>query len=74
MSATSYCLSLVFIIIIIVIIIWLCWVFVAVRAFSSSGERGLLFVVVCASHCGGFSCCGARAVGVRASVVVARGL
>ena len=27
-----------------------------------------------ASHCGGFSCCGARALGVRASVVVARGL
>ncbi|XP_054941306.1 PHD finger-like domain-containing protein 5A isoform X1 [Physeter macrocephalus] len=25
-------------------------------------------------HCGGFSCCRARAVGVRASVVVARGL
>ena len=27
-----------------------------------------------ASHCGGFSCCGARAVGVWASVVVAHGL
>ena len=27
-----------------------------------------------ASHCGGFSCCGARALGVRTSVVVARGL
>ena len=27
-----------------------------------------------ASHCGGFSSCGARAVGERASVVVARGL
>ena len=27
-----------------------------------------------ASHCGGFSCCGARALGVRASVVVAHGL
>ena len=25
-----------------------------------------------ASHCGGFSCCGARALGTRASVVVAR--
>ena len=24
-----------------------------------------------ASHCGGFSCCGAQALGVRASVVVA---
>ena len=27
-----------------------------------------------ASHCRGFSCCGARALGARASVVVARGL
>ena len=27
-----------------------------------------------ASHCSGFSCCGARALGVRASVVVASGL
>ena len=27
-----------------------------------------------ASHGGGFSCCGARALGARASVVVARGL
>ena len=27
-----------------------------------------------ASHCGGFSCCGAWALGVRASVVVAHGL
>ena len=26
------------------------------------------------SHCSGFSCCGARALGVQASVVVARGL
>ena len=29
---------------------------------------------VWASHCSGFSCCRARAVGVRASVVAARGL
>ena len=27
-----------------------------------------------ASHCGGFSCCRARALGARASVVAARGL
>ena len=27
-----------------------------------------------ASHCGGFSCCAAQALGARASVVVARGL
>ena len=36
------------------------------QAFSSCGAR--------ASHCGGFSCYGARALGVWASVVVARGL
>ena len=29
---------------------------------------------VWASHCGGFSCCGAHALGARASVVVAHGL
>ena len=54
---------------------WLWWVFVAVRrlslvvangGYSSCGAR--------ASHCGGFSCCGAWALGTRASVVVARGL
>ena len=44
-------------------------------AFSSCGERGLLFIavrrllIVMA-----FSCCGARALGAQASVVVARGL
>ena len=27
-----------------------------------------------ASHCSGFTCCGARALGTRASVVVAHGL
>ena len=27
-----------------------------------------------ASHCGGFSCCGAQALGTQALVVVARGL
>ena len=35
-------------------------------AFSSCGAR--------ASHCGGFSCCRARALGAWASVVVAHGL
>ena len=46
-------------------------------AFSSCGERRLLFVVVrglLISHCSGFSCCGAQAPGARASVVAARGL
>ena len=26
---------------------WLSWVFIAERAFSSCGERGLLFIVLC---------------------------
>ncbi len=44
---------------------WLHWVFVAARGLSlCCGPR--------ASHCGGFSCCRARALGTRASVVVAR--
>ena len=46
---------------------WPCWVFVAVRGLS-------LVVASGASHCGGFSCCRARALGARASVAVARGL
>ena len=49
--------------------------FAAARAFSSCGERGLLFVAVCglliALAC---LCWGARALGARASVVVAHGL
>ena len=32
--------------IILFIYFWLCWVFLAARAFSSFGERGLLFVAV----------------------------
>ena len=35
---------------------WLCWVFVAVQAFSGCGEQGLLSSCgVQASYCGGFS-------------------
>ena len=49
---------------------WLRWVFVAARGLSlvaaSGGYSSLL--------CTGFSCCGARALGTRASVVVARRL
>ena len=44
------------------------------RAFSSCGEQGLLFVVVCGLLIAVFSCCGAWALGMRASVVVAHGL
>ena len=46
-----------------------------VRAFSSCDEPGAtLHCGGRASHCGGFSCCEARALGARASVVVAGGL
>ena len=45
---------------------WLRWVFVAVGATLRCGAR--------ASHCGGFSCDGAPALGARASVVAALGL
>ena len=46
-----------------------------VWAFSSCGERGAtLHCGARASHCGGFSCCGAQALGARAPVVVVHGL
>ena len=38
------------------------------------GVRAFLHCGVRASHCGGFSCCRARALGARASVVVVCGL
>ena len=44
------------------------------RAFSSCGEWGLLFVVVCGLLIAVASCCGARALGAWGSVAVARRL
>ena len=44
------------------------------RAFSSCGERGLLFVAVHGLLIVVASCCKARALGTRVSVVVAHGL
>ena len=43
-------------------------------AFSSCGERATLRCGAWVSHCSGFSCCGAQALGTRASVVVSHGL
>ena len=44
------------------------------RFFSSCHEQGLLSSLGArASHCGGFSCCGARARSAQASAVVAPG-
>ena len=55
-------------------IFWLRWVFVAVRGLSLVVASGAtLRCGARASHCGGFSCCGARALGTRASVGVAHG-
>ena len=51
---------------------WLCWVFVAAHRLSlivASGGSSLI-ASVWVSHCSGFFCCGAWALGTRASVVV----
>ena len=54
---------------------WLLWVFIAARGVSLvAASRGYCSFRQQAFHCGGFSCCGAWALGARASVVVARGL
>ena len=55
------------------LLFWLCRVFVATSGLSLVVASGLRCGAR-ASHCGGFSCCGARALGTQASVVVARGL
>ena len=52
---------------------WLRWVFIAAHGLSLVAVRTLCCGMR-ASHCGGFSCCGARAPGTRTSVVVACGL
>ena len=55
---------------------WPRWVFVAVRGLSLvAASRGYSFVVVRGLLTAvAFLCCGAQALGVRASVVVAHGL
>ena len=52
----------------------LSWVFIAARAFSSCDEWGLLFVARGFLIAVASLCCGAQALGARASVVVACGL
>ena len=50
---------------------WLHWVFVAVCRLPLVAVSGAtLCCGARASHCGDFSCCGAWALGMRASVVV----
>ena len=54
---------------------WLHWVFVAAYGLSLVVASGAtLCCGAWVSHCGGFSCCRARALGTWASVVAARGL
>ena len=54
---------------------WLHWVFVVAHGLSLVVASGATLPCgVWASHCGGFSCCGARALGTQASVVAACGL
>ena len=54
---------------------WLRWVFLAVRGLSlvgvSGGYSATLHCGAWAFHCSGFFCCGAQALGMWASVVVA---
>ena len=54
----------------------MCWVFVAACGLPLVAASGgaTLCCGAQAPHCSGFSCCGARALGAWASVVVARGL
>ena len=55
-------------------IFWLHGVFVAARGLSLIAASGAtLQMLHSASRCGGFFCCGARALGLRASVAVAHG-
>ena len=54
---------------------WLHWVFVAVCGLSLvAASKGYSLLQCAGFSLGGFSCCGAWALGTRASVVVARGL
>ena len=53
---------------------WLCWVFVPFRVLSLVvASEGYSLVRMQASHCGGFSCCGAHVLGQAGSVGVACG-
>ena len=57
------------------IYLWLHWVFVAACGLSLVAASGGYSYLRCTGFSlGGFSCCGVWALGVRASVVVARGL
>ena len=68
-----FCLFVAFFLIL--FIFWLRSVFIAARGLSLVGRAGVILRCgVRVSHCSGFSCCGARALGARASIVAARRL
>ena len=75
-SKTGFWVFLVINFIYLFIYFWLHWVFVAVCGHTLQLQRvgATLRCGAQASHCGDFSCCGARALGVWASVVVAHRL
>ena len=64
-----------FVLINLFIYVWLHWVFGAVRGLSLVAASGDYSSLQCPGFSlGGFSCCGARALGTWASVVVAHAL
>ena len=73
---TSRICAVLFFFLIYLFIFWLHWVFVATHRLSLVAASGGHSLLQCAwaSHCSGFSCCGAWALRVWASVVVACGL
>ena len=53
---------------------WLCWVFAATHGLSLVAvSRAPLHGGAPASHCGGFSCCGAEVLGTQAPVAAVHG-
>ena len=54
--------------------VYVCYFSLLHAVFSSRTGGGCSRVAARASHCGGFSCYGAQALGLRPSVVAARGL
>ena len=53
---------------------WSCWVFISAHRLSLVEVSRDLSWLQHRAHCGGFSCCGAQALGTWASVVAAHGL
>ena len=71
-----FCFVLFFNLFILFIYFWLLWVFIAAFVSFLYLRRAGATLRCCAwaSHCGGFSCCRARALRTQASVVAARKL